>query len=152
MGVALDELDKKIISHICRGIYSYNDLAKLCDVARSTIYRRIHLMEESDIISKRIMAIPNFTELDLTAISIFMDINQVDVDKVVDYLKSVPKVKFLWRSYGSFNVTTVIICDKGEEGQCISNLRELLEKKEIHLKKFEAAVSFAWEKVDLSPY
>jgi len=152
MSVALDELDKKIISYICRGVYSYNDIAKRCDVGRSTVYRRINSLEEKGVISKMIMAIPDFSKLDLTAISIVMDINQIDVDRVIDLLKSVPKVKFLWRSYGSFNVTAVIICDKGEEGECISNLRQLLEKMEINLKKFESAVSFAWEKVDLAPF
>lgn len=152
MSVVLDELDKKIISHICRGVYSYNDLAKRCDVARSTIYRRINRMEETGVISKRIMAIPDFMKLDLTAISIVMDINQLEVDRVIDFLKHLPKVKFLWRSYGSFNVTAVIICDRGKEGECISNIRQILEKMNINIKKFEAAVSFTWEKVDLAPF
>lgn len=152
MGVALDELDKKIISNVCGGVYSYTDLAKRCGVGRSTIYRRIERMEESGVITKMVMAIPDFTELGLSAISLVMDVNQQDVDRVIELLKHSPKVKFLWRSYGSFNVTAVIICDKGEEGGCISNVRQHLEKMEVNIKKFEAAVSFVWEKVDLSPY
>jgi DNA-binding Lrp family transcriptional regulator len=152
LGITLDELDKKIISNVCGGIYSYNDLAKRCGVGRSTIYRRLERLEESGVITKMVMAIPDFTELGLSAISIVMDVNHKDKDRVIEFLKHSPKVKFLWRSYGSFNVTVVIICDKGEEGGCISNLRHHLEEMDVDIKRFESAVSFVWEKVDLSPY
>jgi DNA-binding Lrp family transcriptional regulator len=148
----LDELDKKIMSYICRGIYSYNGLAKLCDVGRSTIYRRVERLERIGAISKMIMAIPNFTYLDLTAINISMDVNQLDVDRVIEFLKGIPMVKFLWRSYGSYNTTVITICEKGAEGKCISKIRETLEEMEVNIQKFEAAVSFNWEKVDLAPY
>jgi len=148
----LDELDKKIISNVCGGIYSYNDMAKRCGVGRSTIYRRIERLEEEGIITKMVMAIPDFTELGLSAISLVMDVNQQDVDRVIELLKHSPKVKFLWRSYGTYNITAVIICDRGEEGGCISNVRHHLEEMEVHIKKFESAVSYVWEKVDLSPY
>jgi len=147
MSVTLDELDKKIISNICGGIYSYNDLANRCGVGRSTIYRRIERLEESGVITKMVMAIPDFTSLGLSAISIVMDINHKDKDRVIEFLKHSPKVKFLWRSYGGFNVTAVIICDKGED-----NIRHHLEEMDINIKRFESAVSFVWEKVDLSPY
>jgi len=99
-----------------------------------------------------IMAIPNFTYLDLTAINISMDVNQLDVDRVIEFLKGIPMVKFLWRSYGSYNTTVITICEKGAEGKCISKIRETLEEMEVNIQKFEAAVSFNWEKVDLAPY
>ena len=35
----IDELDMKILRYLCRGIYSYNDLAKLCKVGRNTIHQ-----------------------------------------------------------------------------------------------------------------
>ena len=140
------------MSYICRGIYSYNGLAKLCDVGRSTVYRRVERLERIGAISKMIMAIPNFTYLDLTAINISMDVNQLDVDRVIEFLKGIPMVKFLWRSYGSYNTTVITICEKGAEGKCISKIRETLEEMEVNIQKFEAAVSFNWEKVDLAPY
>ena len=152
MSAVLDDLDKKIISYVCGGIYSYNNLAKQLGVSRATIYRRIERMEESEFITRMVMAIPNFTKLGLTAITIALDISHSDKDRVIEFLKHSPKVKFLWRSYGNFNITAVIICDKGEEGDCISKLRHHLEEMGVNIRKFEAAVSFAWEKVDLNPY
>jgi DNA-binding Lrp family transcriptional regulator len=152
MKIVLDELDKKIMSYICRGTYSYNELAKLCSVGRSTIYRRVNRLERIGAISKRIMAIPNFSKLNLTAIDIAMNINQLDADRVIKFLKGLPMVKFLWRSYGGYNITVVSLCEKGDEGECISKIRKILEEMEVKIQKFEAAVSFTWEKVDLAPY
>lgn len=152
MKIVLDELDKKIMSYLCRGTYSYKELGKLCRVGRSTIYRRIDRLEKIGVISKRIMAIPNFTKLNLTAIGITMDISQSDVDRVIEVLKGLPKVKLLWRSYGSYNITVVKVCEKGNEGESISKIREILEKMEVKINKFDASVSFTWEKVNLDPY
>lgn len=152
MKIVLDELDKKIVTYLCSGTYSYKELAKLCRVGRSTIYRRIDRLEKTGAISKRIMAIPNFTKLNLTAIGVTMDIGQSDVDQVIDFLKARPKVKFLWRSYGSYNVVVVSVCDKGSEGECIAEVRQTLEKMGVKTNKFDASVSFVWEKVNLNPF
>ncbi|MCK4668590.1 Lrp/AsnC family transcriptional regulator [Candidatus Bathyarchaeota archaeon] len=152
MKIVLDELDKKIVTHLCSGAYSYKELAKLCHVGRSTIYRRIDRLEKASIISRRIMAIPNFTNLNLTAVGITMDIDQSDVDQVIEFLKGLPKVKFLWRSYGCYNVVLVSVCDKGSEGECISKIRKTVEEMGVKTNKFEASVSFIWEKVDLNPF
>jgi hypothetical protein len=81
-----------------------------------------------------------------------MDIPQADVEKVLRILKRLSQVKFIWRTFGASNITTVIICNKGEEGKCISNLRELMEKMRVKLNKFEVAISFTWEKIDFSPF
>ena len=148
----LDKLDKRIISYICRGTYSYRELAKLCHVGRSTIYRRIDRLEKIGAISKRIMAIPNFTKLNLSAIGVMMDISQLDVDRVIKFLKGLSTVKFLWRSYGSYNVTVVSVCERGNEGVCVSKIREILEKMDVKINKFDASISFVWEKVHLTPY
>ena len=152
MKIVLDELDKKIMSYLCGGTYSYKELGKLCRVGRSTIYRRIDRLEKIGAISKRIMAVPNFTKLNLTAIGITMDISQSDVDQVIEFLKGLPIVKLLWRSYGSYNITVVTVSEKGYEGECISKIREVLEKMEVKIHKFDASVSFTWEKVNLNPY
>jgi len=148
----LDDLDKKIIFHLSNGIYSYSELAEKCGVRRNTIYRRVSRLEANKIIDKRVRAIPNFTELNISAICVMMEVAQSDVERLMNFLKREAQVKFLWKTFGAYNITTVIICNKGEEGNCISNLREVIEKMRINLHKFEASVSFAWEKIDFSPF
>jgi DNA-binding Lrp family transcriptional regulator len=147
-----DELDRKIILQFSRGVYSYSELAEKCGVGRNTVYRRVGRLEAENIIDKKIRALPNFTRLNLSAICVMMDVAQSEVEKVISFLRRQSQVKFLWRTFGTYNITTVIICDKGEEGRCISNLREVLEKMNIALNKFEAAISYTWEKIDFSPY
>ena len=148
----LDELDRKIVSRFAEGVYSYSELAEKCGVGRSTVYRRIRRLEAEEVIDKKVRAVPNFTKLNLSAICVMMDIAQSEVSKVIDFLKRQPQTKFLWRTFGAHNLTSVIICNKGEEGNCISNLRESLEKMRVDVNKFEAAISFTWEKIDLAPF
>jgi len=148
----LDALDKKIILQLCNGVYSYAELAEKCGVGRNTIYRRVSKLEAEKVIDKRVRAIPSFTKLNLSAICVMMDVAQSDVEPLINFLKKQVQVKFLWKTFGSYNITTVILCNRGEEGNCISNLREVLEKMRINLHKFEASVSFTWEKIDICPY
>jgi len=148
----LDELDKKIMHHLCSGAHSYTELGHICHAARNTIYRRISRLENMGIISRKMMAIPNFTKLNLSSICIGMDVAQADVDQVISFLKRQHQVKFLWKTFGTHNVITVIICNKGEEGQCISNFRDILEKMRVKTLGFDVSVSFTWEKTDFSPY
>jgi DNA-binding Lrp family transcriptional regulator len=146
----LDDLDRKILLHLSKGVNSYSELAEKCGVARNTIYRRISRLEEGKIIDRKIRAIPNFMILNLSAICVMMDIAQSEVNKVINFLKRLSQVKFLWRTFGAYNITAVIICNKGEEGKCISNLREVLEKMRITPNKFETSISFSWEKIEFS--
>lgn len=148
----MDELDKKIVLHLSQGVYSYSELAEKCGAGRNTIYRRVNRLEGSGIIDRKFRAIFNFTKLNLSAICVMMDIAQSEVDRVINFLGRQSQVKFLWRTFGTYNITTVILCNKGEEGKCISTLREVLEKMRIDLNKFEASVSYIWEKIDLSPF
>jgi len=148
----IDDLDKRIISQLSRGIHSYAELAEKCGVGRNTVYRRINRLEKEKIIDMMVRAIPNFTKLNLSAICVMLDIAQADTDRVIGFLKRQPEVKFLWRTFGSYSITTVFICNKGEEGNCISNLRAALEKMHVNLNKFEASISFTWEKIDFSPF
>lgn len=152
MNSEIDELDKKLMLHLCSGVHSYSELAEKCGVSRNTVYRRLNRLEKEGLLHRVIMALPNFMKLGLSAICIMMDIGQTDVERVLRFLKKQSQVKFLWRTYGSYNVTTVILCRRGEEGSCISRLREVLEKMRIKLNKFEVAVSFTWEKIDFRPY
>ena len=148
----IDDLDKKIITQLSEGVSSYAELADKCGVGRNTIYRRINRLESQNIVDKIVRVIPNFTMLNLSAICVMMDIAQSQVSKVIEFLKKQSQVKFLWQTFGSYNVTTVIICNKGDEGNCISNLREVLEKMRVTPNKFETSISFTWEKIDISPY
>ncbi len=72
----LDDLDRKIILHLSKGIYSYAELAEKCKAGRNTIYRRVNRLESEGIIDKKVRAIPNFTKLNLSAICVMMDIAQ----------------------------------------------------------------------------
>jgi len=150
--VTLDDLDKKIILYLSNGVASYAKLAEDCGVGRNTIHRRIKRLVSSGLIDKKVRAIPNFTKLNLSAISVMFDVPQSEVDRVIMVLKKQSRVKFLWKAFGAYNITAVIICDKGQEGVCISKLRTVLEKMRVKPNKFEAAISYSWEKIDFSPF
>ena len=152
LGYILDDLDKKIIIELSEGVSSYAKLADKCGVGRNTVYRRINRLESQKIIDKTVRSIPNFTKLNLSAIAIMMDIAQSQVNRVIGFLKKQSQVKFLWKTFGSYNVTSVIICNRGEEGNCISNLREVLKKMRVTPTRFETSISFSWEKIDFSPF
>ncbi|MFX1351902.1 MAG: Lrp/AsnC family transcriptional regulator, partial [Promethearchaeota archaeon] len=89
---AEDDIDQKIVKYVCSGIYSYEELAKLCDVSRNTIYRRIANLEKNGTIERRIMAYPNFEKLNLSAVIFGMNVSPKDLDKTVDFLKSQTRV------------------------------------------------------------
>jgi len=141
----------KILRYLCRGIYSYNELAKLCGVGRNTIYRRIDKLEKTGIIRRRITAIPNFEKLNFSAVIIGLNLSPKDMDKTISFLNAQHQVKFLWRTYGEHDIILTILCDKDDVGKCIYNLREALEKLNIQLKKFDISVSVIWEKMRLVP-
>jgi DNA-binding Lrp family transcriptional regulator len=149
---SLDDLDKKIILQLSNGITSYANLAESCGVGRNTINRRIKRLVAEDIIDKKVRAIPNFTKMARSAISVMLEIPQSEVDKVITFLNNQKQVKFLWRTFGTYNVVAVILCTKGEEGNCISKLKTILEKMKVNPKKFETAISYSWEKIDFSPF
>jgi len=148
----IDDLDRKIVRYISNGVYSYDELGKLCNAGRNTVYRRIDKLEKMGIITRKIMAFPNFEKLDLSAVIIAMDVSPADLDRTVDFLKKQHQVKFLWKTYGAHDLVFAIICDKGDVGTCIYNLRRALEKLNVQPTKFDASTSISWEKIDLSPY
>lgn len=150
MTVALDELDKKILHEICSGIVSYDDLAKTLNVTRGTIYRRIDRLEKNGAIEKKIMAIPNFKILNPSAVCIGMEAAYEDTEKVIEALKQQAHVKILWKCYGAHNIIAVLICEKGNEGETITSLRQLLSN--LSTSDYHISVGFEWDKVDISPY
>jgi DNA-binding Lrp family transcriptional regulator len=150
LSVILDELDKKILHEICSGIHSYDDLAKTLNVTRGTVYRRIEKLEKTKVIKKKIMAIPNFKALNLSSIIIGMEIAYDDTEKVTEALMQLPHIKLLWKCYGAYNLIAVLNCEKGCEGETITNLRQLLSK--LRISSVNVSVGFGWEKVEISPY
>ena len=152
MKLKVDEIDRKIVKYVCKGIYSYEELAKLCGVSRNTVYRRIDSLEKNEIIERRIMAQPNFENLDLAVVIFGMNVSPKDLDKAVDYLKRLTKVNLLWKTYGAHDIVFGIICDKADVGTCIQNLKKSLEEHDIRIIRLDSSTSISWEKIDLSPY
>jgi len=150
LSIVLDELDKKVLHEICSGINSYDDLAKILNVTRGTVYRRIEKLEKNNVIKKKIMAIPNYKALELSAICIGMAVAYDDTEKVIEALCQLPHIKLLWKSYGVHNIVAVMVCDKGKEGEAITILRQLLSK--FRTSEYHISIGFEWDKVDISPY
>lgn len=152
MKAEVDDLDRKIVRNICNGVYSYEELGKLCNASRNTIYRRIDKLEKLGIIDRRIMAFPDFEKLGLSAVIFGMNISPSDIDKTINFLKRQHQVKFLWKTYGTHDIVFAIICDKGDVGTCIYNLKSALQKLDVAAIRLDSSTSVSWEKVDLSPY
>ena len=81
---------------ICSGINSYDDLAATLNVTRGTIYRRIEKLEEMHAITKKIMAIPDYRNLNLSAIFIGMDAVYDDMDKVINAIRALCDTVFVY--------------------------------------------------------
>jgi DNA-binding Lrp family transcriptional regulator len=150
LSVVLDELDKRILHELCSGTYSYEDLARACGVTRGTVYRRIENLEKMHVIAKKIMAIPDFERLNLSAICIGVDISYEFTEKAVEAIKALPDVKFLWRTYGEHQIIVVIVCEKGCEGRTITNLQKTISK--FHTSMFHVSIGFRWDKTEFTPY
>ena len=88
----------------------------------------------------------------MSAVIVGLNLETKDVEKAIEFLKRNRQIKFVWKTYGSHDIVFTIICDKGEEGVNIYNLREKLEEIGIKVKKFDTSTSITWEKIDLTPY
>ena len=96
------------------------------------------------------MAIPNFQILNLSAISIGMEVAYDDTEKVTEALKQLPHTKLIWKCYGAHNLIAILICEKGSEGETITNLRQLLSK--LRTGDYHISIGFEWDKMEISPY
>lgn len=143
-------MDKKIINQLCNGIFSYVDLAKTLDVTRGTIYRRIAKLERDQVIEKKIMAIPNYHKLELSAIFIGLNVDYDTVEDLLKLLQDIPRVKGLWRTYGEYQIVIEVICERGCEGSAISDFHKAVARSSERVN--EIAIGFDWRKIDLSPY
>jgi len=148
--MVIDDLDKKILHEICGGIYSYDDLAKTLNVTRSTIYRRIEKMEKGNVITKKIMAVPNFQNLGLFAILVAITAAYDDVSLCIEHLKALPNTKLLYRCYGAHQAYANLVCEKGDEGRIIESIQMAL--KDQKTISYNISVGFRLEKIDFAPF
>jgi len=146
----LEDLDKKIIQSLSSGIYSYEDLAKTLKVTRGTIYRRIAKLEKNKLIEKKIMAIPNYSKLDLSAVFLGIDASYGQSEEIGKLVMNLPTVKGLWRTYGAHQIIAELICEKGCEGSAITNFHKALAGLNAEIS--HVAIGFDWIKFDISPY
>lgn len=116
MSIVLDELDKRLLHQLCTGIYSYRDLAESLGFARGTIYRRIRRLEKSHVMNRKVMAVPDFARLNLSAICVGIDVPYEEIENVIELVRMESDVKFLWKTYGEYQVLAVLVCEKGCEG------------------------------------
>jgi DNA-binding Lrp family transcriptional regulator len=147
---SIDELDKKIIQEMGRGINSYEALAQKCNVTRSTIYRRVTKLEEMKVITRQTRVVPDFEKLNRIALAVGISVAQKDEQKIIDALKRSDDIKMMWRTYGAHNLILITFCSKGDEGNKIDKLRAILE--EYPVKSIDICVGFGWEKMDLTPF
>ena len=146
----LDELDRKIIQEMTKGVNSYEDLADKCSVTRSTVYRRVNSLEKAGIITGQIHVGLNFEKLDLITLHVGINVESKDEEKAIEALRKVPEVKMVWRTYGAYNLVLIVFCHKGNEGRVIDGLREIFEG--VKVKSYDVSVGFLWEKMDMTPF
>jgi DNA-binding Lrp family transcriptional regulator len=147
--LTLDGLDKKILQLLSEGVSSYQDLARTCNVARTTVYRRIAFLQSSGIIQNTVSCTINLNQLDITPVIFCAKISQNYQDKAVALLSTFSNVRLLWRAYGDHNIVLVVFCSKGNEGITIQNITNILE--DFKGTSICVSVGFVWEKTDLTP-
>ena len=133
-----------------QGINSYEELARKCNVTRSTIYRRLANLEKTRIVTRRLHVGLDFQKLNLIAVQIGINVAHAQEDKTIEALKKYSEIKIIWRTYGTCNLVAVLFCSKGDEGKTIFKMREILEN--LNIVSFQMCVGFSWEKLDLTPF
>jgi DNA-binding Lrp family transcriptional regulator len=146
----LDLLDKKILQILSEGSSSYQNLAKACQVSRNTIYRRMSILEKKGIIGKSTNISINYEKLGITRINIAINVHQEKLSALLTVLKAYPKIKFLYKAYGTHNIILFAFCDKGSEGNTINEIRAITEKYAV--LQMDVSICFSFEKIDLTPY
>jgi hypothetical protein len=79
-----------------------------------------------------------------------MEVSIGDTEKVIEAVCQLPNIKLVWKCYGVHNIVAILICEKGNEGETITELRQLLSK--FSTSAYHISVGFEWDKVDISPY
>ena len=148
--MTLDDLDRKIIQYLSAGTSSYQELARTCNVTRNTIYRRIAALEKEGTIKNTLHCIVNLEQMDLVPVSIGVRIHQSNQDKAINLLTTNGNVRFLWRTYGEYNLILVAFCPKGKEGEVIQEIEAALEA--LKAEHICVSVGYVWEKMSYSPF
>jgi DNA-binding Lrp family transcriptional regulator len=148
--LVLDELSKKIVQEMARGISSYEELAKKFGVTRSTVYRRVLKLEEEKVIIRQIRIALDFEKIGRVAIHFGLNVEPKDEEKAVEILSKLSDVKMIWRTYGTCNLVMIVFCDRGEEGKAIDAMRRELE--EMHVTPACTCVGYSWEKNNMTPF
>jgi DNA-binding Lrp family transcriptional regulator len=146
----IDDLDKRILQQMSKGINSYEELAHDCNVTRSTVYRRVTHLEKEGYIKRVTRTIVDYEKLNIVTICFASKMSQANQKRGFTALKSHKRVKLFWRTYGDHNLIFLVFCEGGEEGEIISELKTLLEK--YGATEINVSVGFAWEKMDFTPF
>ncbi len=146
----LDEIDKKIITHLCEGVSSYSKLADIVGVSRNTVYRRVKKLEEKKAVKEKNITIPNFGEIGYSFALIGMDVSPEDLDDALEFLKDQDKVKLLWKTYGFYEIIILLISEKDDLGDSVNEMRGELEKRDIEVRRYGVSPGISWEKLDFS--
>jgi len=93
---------------------------------------------------------PELGNLNLSAVIVGFHADYNDMDKVIEAIKTMSNLKVLWRTYGSKQVVAVLICEKGSEGEAITELHKTLS--EFTTAQCDVSIGFKWEKMEISPY
>ena len=83
-------------------------------------------LERKSVIRRKVIAIPDFDKLGLSAVIIGMDMYPNELERVVPLLKEHDRVKLLWKTYGTHDIVLAILCDRDDIGRCIHDLRKEL--------------------------
>jgi DNA-binding Lrp family transcriptional regulator len=150
MSIIIDEIDKKILQEMCSGIYSYDDLAKKMNLTRSTVYRRIENLEKRNIVTKKIMAMPNYGILGIRAIVVGVTAHYDDVDPCIEIFKKFPHTKIVLKCYGMHEVIAVLFCQKGDEAEVIDSVQKAL--KDQKTLTHHLSIGYKWERFDPTPF
>ncbi len=146
----LDQLDKRILQYLSDGISSYEELAKECNVTRNTIYRRMAALEKRGITQKTTRVAINYDKLGIGTIVVAFNVQQKNQEEILTCLRAYSRVKFLFKTYGAHNIVVFALCDRGEEGQTINDIKSIAEK--YNPTQIDVSIGYSWEKIDFTPY
>jgi DNA-binding Lrp family transcriptional regulator len=119
---------KKILHYLSIGANSYDELAKLCNVTRSTVYRRIRKLEKEKIIVHKMKFAVDITKLDITPLAVGINIANRDEEQAIQVLKDLPEISYLWRTYGAHNIALLAMCKKGRRRTINPRHKEIASK------------------------
>lgn len=146
----LDDLDRKLLQILSRGANSYEDIAQQCNVTRNTVYRHIAFLEDRGIIKNTLSCVINPDKLDITPLIIGAKVPEEKYEKSVNLLVIQDSIKYLWKTFGDYNMNLVLFCRKGEEGLTLTKIKRILEGSGA--TEIKISIGFEWIKTDVSPF